>query len=194
MKQHTQELSDYSLLQEIETGGNSRLKAIELLYAKMQEYSSMIRSKFRLDIPDSQETYEDIFMDSFVTLLDNIEQGKFRKEACLSTYFYSILRNKARSIFFHPSFNKVSSLEGLAEYLPDTSCQTDQSEIPTLLYTKVTDYIKNQELPNQELLQLVLFDQLTDEEIDVKMRIYNLKATRRMKNTALKQLRAHIQS
>ncbi|TDB69199.1 RNA polymerase sigma factor [Arundinibacter roseus] len=185
---------DQLLIQALKGDEMSRSKAIEALFTACTKHRQALSMQFRIDAPDRDSLFEDLFMDSFLTLIENLQKDQFREDARLATYFCGIFRNKARRTIQFFSENPCVSIEEVSDTLAETEPSDLPEETSIALKKLLMKHISQQEPHYREMLHLICIDNLNDSEIDRKMRIYNLPATIRMKKKCLKKLRESIPS
>ncbi len=123
--------TDDSIITNILGGGRSREQAIAYLYNESgikDEVMKFIRSR-----SGSQEAAEDIFQEGMVSLVMNIQKGKFKGEGSIKGYLYGICRN----IWFKKAKKENP---GHDEWNPD---QSDAPDLKTPEY-----HLFNQEKKN----------------------------------------------
>jgi RNA polymerase sigma factor (sigma-70 family) len=180
-------MNTHTLLLRIEEGNTARQKAVEELYEYLKKYRFYGKKYLDSCTPEINEVCSDLFQESFMALLDNIFSDKFRKEACITTYFYSILRNKARVFRMMQSHQSGNSLDDIPEeFIIHTH---ESSNVEHDLESILKEHLPKLEVPAQEMLHLILTDGMNDEEVGRRMRIFDLKLTRRLKKKYLDLLR-----
>lgn len=84
-------ISDPEIISGLKSGDRQKENAIlTALYREYEEMGYKVLNDYRLE----KSLYSEIMTDSMIILYENIVRGKFKAESKISTYFYSILRNK----------------------------------------------------------------------------------------------------
>ncbi len=104
---------------------NEESMAFKYVYSKYKPMIIKLMQGFKL----SNDQVDDIFQDGLIILIKNLRNGKFSRQAKVSTYFYGICRN----LVFQKSSKKTeTTLSSDSEFLLD-QVQEEVSEMDGLI-------------------------------------------------------------
>ena len=104
--------TDQEIIEKIRSGGQSREAIATYLLKHWNGYAIKLSKKYHL----STEEQKDAYTDAIIKLISQIDQGQFRGESQLSSYFYSILNNICVDVLRKRTSNKNKPTEELLEY------------------------------------------------------------------------------
>ena len=104
--------TDQEIIEEIRKGGRDREQITYYLLKKWNGYNVKLANKYHLT-PLQQK---DAYTDAIVKLISQIDQGQFKGNSALSTYFYSILNNGCIDVLRSSTSNKNKPTEVLNEW------------------------------------------------------------------------------
>jgi len=114
--------SDQAITAAIRAGGRRREEMVRWLLKTWSGFGKKVGSKYHLT--SIQE--KDVFVDALMKLVQQIDNGTFKGSSKMSTYFYSILSNRAIDLLRFTTSNKNKSVEQLHEY---TAIEEDAFEL-----------------------------------------------------------------
>ena len=104
--------SDQEIIQRIRNGGTDRDQITVYLLTQWQGYGHKLAEKYHLN----REQQKDAYTDAIVKLVSQVDQGQFKGQSALSSYFFSILNNTCVDVLRIASSNKNKSTEELHEW------------------------------------------------------------------------------
>jgi len=104
--------TDQEIIQGIRKGGQHREQITYYLLKKWNGYNHKLAGKYHLT-PTQQK---DAYTDAIVKLVSQVDQGQFKGQSALSSYFYSILNNVCIDVLRNASSNKNKATEVIHEW------------------------------------------------------------------------------
>ena len=105
-------LTDQEIINKILEGGNARNDVARYLLKNWNGFAIKLANKYHLN----SEQQKDVYTDAIVKFISQVDQGQFRGESKLSSYFFSILNNICVDVLRSASSNKNRPTEELQEY------------------------------------------------------------------------------
>ena len=174
-------LSDTELLDNLRSG-KMMDESIRYIYRNYFETLSW----YVMNNNGSRQDAEDIFQDTVVSFIDMVQKDKFREEASVKTFLYTInrhawlneLKRRGRASFREEKFERSK------EEMPDLShaiMERESNKQVTDLVDKLGDTCK-------KILLAFYYDNLSMKEILVTLHYENEQVVRNKKYKCLKQL------
>ncbi len=178
-------LTDQEIIDNILKGGKTRNEVAMYLLKNWNGFGIKLAKKYHL----TSEQQKDVYTDAIVKFISQVDQGQFKGESKLSSYFFSILNNRCVDVLRSASSNKNKATQELHEY--------------TLVERKAFELIEQKDLSDQVKLVIqqmgdnckkVLLDwgfygyDMT--EIANRQNLSNAESARSIKYKCMKKLRA----
>ncbi len=177
--------TDQEIIQAIRKGGKSREQITHYLLKKWNGYNHKLAAKYHLN-PAHQK---DAYTDAIIKLITQIDQGSFKGNSALSTYFYSIFNNVCVDVLRSSSSNKNRPTEEVHEW---TSVEKEafnwigQKD----LLTNIKYVIQEMGASCKNILLDWGFNGYTMKEIVQRRQLSSAESARSMKYKCLKKLKA----
>ncbi|MEP4093945.1 sigma-70 family RNA polymerase sigma factor [Reichenbachiella sp.] len=170
-------IPDETLLSKIRSNDyKKRNKALEYLY---DTFFKSIKS-FVLNNSGSEEDAQDVFQDGIAIVFQNVLQNKFKKEASLNTYTYSICKN-----LWLMKIRKNSKITEV-DILGEVEVEDVKNEYVSL---QRLEKIINELNPDcQRVLKAFYFESKSMEEIQRLFGLGSIQATKNKKLRCMKHL------
>ena len=138
------------------------------------------------------EDFSDIYHDSLMALMHNIEQQKFKYDSSISTYLYSICFNQccrkykldARKLLAEKIFEENISIEGDYDAVRDILWNRVSSILATELREACREILVKFYFERQSMKQLQEYYNVSDEQVAKNKKLRCLKYLRRAVESA----------
>lgn len=170
------------IVEAIKQGGRSAEKAIDHLYQTYRK--NFIR--FVQSHNGDQEDALDIFQDSVIIVVNNIERGVFKGESNIKTYLFSIGRRK-----WYKRFNKKMRETALSEQLKSYPASVTEDPWASSIgdeRSEVVQQIMNRLKAKNRNILLLWMEGYNMTDISRIMGLKNAQVARNYKSRAMKEL------
>ncbi len=128
--------------------------------------------KFKKDTGLPDTILRDIYTDTVLTVINKMDQGEFRGESKISTYFYKIFYFKAVDYMRKTARNKIDYLETLPEHSDETQ-DIEKSMLSLEVMSEISLVLDKMCPICRQIIMEWAYWGLSNEEIRVKIGVTN---------------------
>ncbi|MCB0835574.1 MAG: sigma-70 family RNA polymerase sigma factor [Bacteroidetes bacterium] len=182
-------IPDSELLRMIKNGEREQETAISYLYEAYYNFVFTGSKKNKISIEEAQ----DVYSDAIITFRNHVLQDRYRGEAKISTYIFSIFSRRCIDVFRKNSTNIVDIEKDLPVHIEDPSFSALKSLLIDEEISHLNEYLHKLSETCRRLLLDFYYWGYSQTEIAERLQLKNPHTVAAKKYTCFQQLMKHIQ-